>query len=254
VRNKALFVVIVAMSALFINSRNVRSQSPGTDDEKKFEVGGQFSVLQSAVPVATFTGIQCVTIPCPSIVFSNSREAQPGVGGRIGYNLTNNIAVEAELNFFPNADSFSVPEAFKGGHKIQGLFGAKVGKRFDKAGVFGKARPGFLYASKGDIQPRTDVLCIAMVSIFPPPAGCFETFSKTNLAFDLGGVVEVYPTKRTIIRFDVGDTIVRLSDRNVPGVFNPPPGILAPSFVTIIRAPAETTHNFQGSIGVGFRF
>ena len=252
-RKNSLFVVILGLSALFINSHNVHSQSPDTD-EKKFEVGGQFSVLQSPVPVATFTGIVCVRAPCPSFVISNSREAQPGFGGRVGYNLTNNVAVEAELNFFPNADSFSVPEAFKGGHKIEGLFGAKVGKRFDKVGIFGKARPGFLHAGKGDIRPRTDVLCIAAVSIFPPPAGCFETFSKTNLAFDLGGVVEVYPTKRTIIRFDAGDTIVRLSDRNVPGVFNPPPGILAPSFVIIIRAPAETTHNFQAGIGIGFRF
>jgi len=253
-RNNSLFIVIVAVSALFINSQNAYSQSPVTD-EKKFEVGGLFSILQSSIPrEATFTGVVCVTTPCPSFVISNSRESQPGLGGRFGYNLTTNVAVEAELNFFPDADSFSVPDAFKGGHKIEGLFGAKVGKRFDKIGIFGKARPGFLYASKGDFQPRTDVLCIAMVNIFPPPAGCFETISKTSLAFDVGGVVEVYPTKRTIIRFDAGDTIVRLSERNVSGVFNPAPGVLSPSFVTIIRAPAETTHNFQGSIGIGFRF
>lgn len=253
-RNNLLFVVILGLLALFINTQNVHSQSSDTD-EKKFEVGGQFSVLQSLIPrEATFTGVVCVTIPCPSFVISNSRELQPGFGGRFGYNLTTNIAVEAEVNFFPNADSFSQPDSFKGGHKIEGLFGMKVGKRFDKAGIFAKARPGFLHASKGDIQPRTNVACIAMVSIFPPPAGCFETISKTNFAFDLGGVVEVYPTERTIIRFDAGDTMIRLSERNVSGVLNPAPGVLAPSFVTIIRAPAETTHNFQFSIGVGFRF
>jgi len=252
-RNKSLFVLFVAVSALFINSQNVHSQSPGTD-EKKFEVGGQFSVVRSSISEARLTGVRCITIPCPTIVISKSREIQPGFGGRIGYNLSSNVAVEAELNFFPGADSFRVPDAFKGGHKIEGLVGAKIGKRFDKVGIFGKARPGFLTASKGDLRPRRDVFCIAMVNIFPPPAGCFETISKTSFAFDVGGVFEVYPTKRTVIRFDAADTIVRLSERNVSGVLNPPPGVLAPSILIVIRSPAETTHNFQGSIGIAFRF
>jgi hypothetical protein len=252
-RNNSLFAVILAVLGLFMNSQNVYSQSSGAD-EKKFEVGGQFSVLHSSIPdQVTFTGIVCVTLPCPSFLISNSREAQPGFGGRIGYNLTSNVAVEAELNFFPGADSFSVPP-FDGGHKIQGLFGVKAGKRFDKVGIFGKARPGFLSAKKGDVRPRANSLCIAMVSIFPPPVGCFETISTTSFAFDLGGVVEIYPTKRTIIRFDAGDSIVRLSERSVPGVLNPPPGVLAPSVLIVTRAAAETTHNFQGSIGIGFRF
>ncbi len=124
--------------------------------------------------------------------------------------------------------------------------GIKAGKRLDKVGIFAKARPGFIYASKGDLQPRANTACIA---IFPPPAGCSETISKTSPAFDLGGVVEVYPTKRTIVRFDVGDTIIRLGERNVSGSFN-----LFPSFVTVLRVPAETTHNFQASIGIGVRF
>jgi hypothetical protein len=250
-RNNLLFIVIVAASALFINNQNVHSQSPGTA-ERKFEMGAQFSVLHSAIPDrVTFTGVQCVTTPCPSIVISRSREFQPGFGGRIGYNLTNNIAVEGEMNFFPGADSFSAPEIFKGGHKIEGLFGVKAGRHFDKVGIFGKARPGFLYASKADLQPRPNTLCIA---IFPPPAGCSETISKNSFAFDVGGVVEHYPTKRAKIRFDAGDTIVRLGERTVSAVFNPSPGILSPSYVTVVRVAAETTHNFQGSIGIGFRF
>ena len=252
-RNNCLFVTLTVLT-LLINSQSAYSQSPDIDG-KKFEVGGQFSVLQSSVPrEVRFTGVVCVTIPCPSFEILNSREIQPGFGGRIGYNLTNHIAVEAELNFFPGADSFSVPETLKGGHKIEGLFGAKVGKRFDKVGFFGKARPGFLYASKGDIQPRANIGCIATINIFPPPVGCFETISKSSFAADLGGVLEVYPTKRTIIRFDAGDTIVRFGDRTVTGILNRGPGILAPSFVVVIRAPAETTHNFQGSVGFGYRF
>jgi Outer membrane protein beta-barrel domain len=245
-RNHSVFVAILALSSLFVSSQNAYPQSPDTDDQK-FEVGGQFSILHNSIPNrATFTGIQCVTTPCPSTVILGSRDSQPGFGGRIGYNLTKNVAVEAELNFFPNADSFSVPEAFQGGHKLQGLFGAKVGKRFDKVGAFGKARPGFFYASKGNLQGLAFGACL---TIFPTPAACFETTGKSNFALDLGGVVEVYPTKRTIIRFDAGDTIVRLGERNVPLVVSP-----GGFFVSVIRAPAKTTHNFQGSVGIGFRF
>jgi hypothetical protein len=177
---------------------------------------------------------------------SKSREWQPGFGGRFGYNLNTNIAVEAEMNIFPGADSFSVPEAFRGGTKLQGLFGVKAGKRFDKVGVFAKARPGFLRAGKGDIRLRTDIAC---PTLFPTPAGCFETISKTNFALDLGGVVEVYPTKRTIIRFDAGDAIVRLNERNLPAFFNP-----TASYLAVLRVAAETTHDFQLNVGVGFRF
>lgn len=244
-RNNSLVVVILAVSALFINSQSAYSQSPDTN-EKKFEVGGQFSILHSSIPSeARFTGIVCVTLPCPSFVIVNSRETQPGFGGRVGYNLTKNVAVEAELNFFPGADSFSVPVFSREGRELEGLFGVKVGKRFDKVGIFAKARPGFLHSTQGDLQ-RANVVCIA---IFPPPAGCFEPISTTNFAFDVGGVVEVYPTKRTIIRFDAGDTMVRLSERNVPLVLTP-----GGPFVSILRAPAETTHSFQASVGIGFRF
>jgi len=240
----------MGLATLCANSQTVYAQS-STADEKKFEVGAQFSILHSALSHGTFTGIVCVTTPCPSFVISHSREFQPGFGGRFGYNLTSNLAVEAEVNFFPDADSYKVPAGFQGGNKIEGLFGVKAAKRFEKVGVFGKARPGFLHASKGDLRPRTGSLCVA---IFPPPAGCFETSSKTNFALDLGGVVEVYPTKRTIIRFDAGDTMVFLGERNIPGFINPLAGSLAPSFLTIIPASAETTHNFQLNVGVGFRF
>jgi hypothetical protein len=253
-RKNLILVLIVAASALFFNAQNALSQSSGTDD-KKFEVGGQFSVLRNSIPrEATFTGIQCITTPCPSIVVSSSSETQPGFGGRFGYNLNNNVALEAELNFFPSADLIGASEIFKDGHTIEGLFGVKAGKRFDKVGIFGKARPGFLKTNKGGLRPRSNVACIAMVNIFPPPAGCFEAISKTSFAFDLGGVVEVYPTKRTIIRFDAGDTIVRMSERTIPVVLGRGGGILAPIFLTVVRAPAETTHNFQASVGFGFRF
>lgn len=246
------FLVRLAIaSLLLVGSREIQAQSTSAAG-LKFEAGGQFSLLNNSVSGGSATSIQCVTIPCPPIItFSKSRKTQTGFGGRFGYNLTNNIALEAELNFFPKADSFSQPSAFNDGRLTEGLFGLKAGKRFRKIGVFGKVRPGFLHATKGDLQGNPRVGCPA---VFPPLAGCFETTSTNSFAFDFGGVVEIYPTKRTIIRFDAGDTIVRLAKRNVLAVLNPLPGSLQASSLVVIGVPAETTHNLQINAGIGFRF
>lgn len=226
------FVVVMPVLILLMCGQTVRSQST-----EKFEVGGQFSVMQLSAPArATIV----------STTIAKERETQLGFGGRIAYNVSNNVAVEAEVNFFPNADTFG-NDFYGDGNSIQGLFGAKVGKRFEKVGVFAKARPGFLSASHGDLEEIPGIGCLL---IFPPPAGCFEPVRKTHFAFDIGGVVEVYPTKRTIIRFDAGDTIIRFSDRRVPVVFSS----ISSSFVGAMPVTAETTHNFQASIGVAYRF
>jgi len=78
--------------------------------------------------------------------FQPPNVTEPGFGGRFTYNLTKRIAIDSELNFFPNKNVFQ----FLGeGRALQGQFGVKLGKRFKKFGVFAKARPGFL--SVGDV-------------------------------------------------------------------------------------------------------
>jgi hypothetical protein len=254
-QKRGFFVVIAIVSLVLICGRDTHSQSPAADGHK-FEVGGQFSVLNnSVVSEANATVVICVQAPCPPKVnsFSKSRKTQPGFGGRFGYNLTDDLAIEAELNFFPKADLFSPPDAFNDGNLIEGLFGLKAGKRFEKAGIFAKARPGLLYVSKDDLQPAPGSPC-GQILTPPVDSRCFQTSSKNSFAFDLGGVVELYPTKRTLIRLDVGDTIVRLDKRNVTAGLNPLPSGFPASSLVIFGVPAETTHNFQGSVGIGFRF
>src|SRR5437762_13272068 len=60
-------------------------------DEKKFEVGGQFSVLRVTSSTVTSAGD----------ISGQDRETVPGFGGRFGYNISKHFAVEAEGNFFP---------------------------------------------------------------------------------------------------------------------------------------------------------
>lgn len=218
-----------------LHTQQARAQS----DDRKVEIGGQFSFLQVPTLTANSTGIVCVTIPCPTTALTRDTSTDVGFGPRIGYNATSYLTIEAEMNFFPR------DRDLEGGRKVQGLFGAKAGKRFEKAGIFAKARPGFVRFSRGDYQGRPTALCPA---VFPPPIGCFQPVAKTNFAIDVGGVVELYPSNNTIIRFDAGDTIIRFGDRRVAA------SSTTLSTLVVVPVASETKHNLQVGVGFGFRF
>jgi hypothetical protein len=215
------------------------------DEERKWEVGFQFSALSATNGEASITSVlPCINPPCPLVTTtSGGRQTEPGVGARVGYSFNRYLAVEGEVNFFPRERELRDLE-FNGGRKLQGLFGVKVGRRYERVGLFAKARPGFVHFAEGDLKPRPNVGCIA---VFPPPLSCFEPESRTDFAFDVGGVLELYPSSRTVVRLDAGDTILRTAAHRVPlGV--------ATFGGRSVAAPAATTHNFQGSVGFGFRF
>ena len=80
----------------------------------------------------------------------------------------------------------------------------------------------------------------------------FEFDRLSTFATDVGGVLEFYPSRRLVTRFDAGDTIIHFNRRTADVIaFDPVTSTftLAPSFV-----PARTTHNFQFMASVGFRF
>lgn len=193
------------------------------EDERTFEVGAQFSVIRVDND--------------PAAISISDRRSEPGFGGRFAYNLSRYVALESEINFFPrNYRGFITNHT--GGRITQGLFGVKAGVRKERFGVFGKARPGFMR------NHRT----VENVN-FPDGSGPdprdrfgFELGSASHLALDVGGVLEHYPSRRTILRLDLGDTIVRYA--SIP-VFNTNRG-----FINV----TEYQHNAQVSVGFGFRF
>jgi len=235
-RKSASFLVLVLFLAFAVVV--VHAQS----DDKKFEVGGQFSVLRVPTPIIRVTTLPCIVAPCPfTSVATQNRDTNYGFGGRFGYRLSKYFTLEAEGNFFPHDGVLDA------GRKIQGFFGVKAGKRFEKMGVFAKARPGFVRYSRGDYRAPVGP-CVA---IFPQPIGCYQALGRASFAIDLGGVFEYYPTTRTIIRFDAGDTMVRLPNRNVAAFQT---NTTTPFTLVVIPAAAETRHHFQGGVGFGFRF
>ncbi|MEK6282349.1 MAG: outer membrane beta-barrel protein [Acidobacteriota bacterium] len=214
-RPNTLLVLCTLAVYLFLNNEPVSAQS----DPPKFEVGTQFSLIR----------------------FSDLDITEAGFGARFTYNINKHVAVEAEVNIFPR-DPQDYTEALRGGHKTQGLFGLKVGKRSRRFGLFGKVRPGFVNFSHLSRLPEC---CTGM----PPP---FE-FSETDFALDLGGVAEFYTSRRTFIRVDVGDTIVHSNSGkkiSLPTPFTLPNGM---SILGTKGAIRSTSHNLQLTVGMGFR-
>lgn len=167
------------------------------------------------------------------------RSATIGGGGRLTFNLTRNLALEGELNYFPSSGSNNT-------RIFQSQLGVKAGLRFDRFGVFGKVRPGFINA-----QYNVTVFCLPPVC--PPGQVCIPrlpfpcsvfTDTYTRFSSDLGAVVEFYPAKRVVVRFDVGDTI---TSQRAPSV-----SLGNGQFAVISGNVAK--HNLQVSAGVGFRF
>lgn len=131
-------------------------------------------------------------------------QAPVGIGGRFFLNFTEHTSLDAELTrYFGETATF---------------LGAKSGLRFDRFGVFGKARVGMWH--------------------FGGEFFDFRLQRKTMPAADLGGVIEYYPSARTAIRIDLGDTILFYGSQSLFG----------------ITGRLGTVHNFQPGLGFSFRF
>jgi Outer membrane protein beta-barrel domain len=218
-QKRFLFGLTIVAMVLFAGS-DVFAQS----DTPKYEIGAQFSMVR----------------------FSDLDITEPGFGGRFTYNINKHVAAEAEVNFFPREVKDSFGQTLQGGRKTEGLFGLKLGVRKKRIGVFGKVRPGFVHFSN---FTRPGIVCTDRCPPLPPPR-----FSETDFAMDVGGVFELYPSRRTVVRFDIGDTIIHSGSGEhllLPSTFVLFDGTTLPTAKAIVRS---TSHNLQFSVGIGFRF
>lgn len=223
---KKLFLVMAI--TLLCSHPNIQAAF-AQSDAPKFEVGAQFSAMH----FDDFDpGNEVVRREFPNLLSStfNNEKWEPGLGLRFTYNLTRIIGLEAEVNFFPR-DKDPTPR-FSGGRKTEYLFGPKIGFRSKRFGLFGKARPGFVRFNRFPTIFRI-IRSPSTIEVDVTDSGPANFF-----ALDVGGVAEVYASRRIAIRFDIGDTIIHYRQRDEPNNL----------------APAYTRHNLQLSAGVGFRF
>jgi hypothetical protein len=145
-------------------------------------------------------------------------QSRSAVGGFVVYSPLAWLGVDASTSLF-----FSEPI---GGYAWQVLVGPRVGVNWNDLALFGRVRPGFVRFSERFGKPN-----IACILIFPPPEACLAP--HTNFSVDLGGTVEVPLNASTLLRFDLGDTVIRYG-RN--------------------EFESEWMHNLQFAAGVGWRF
>ncbi len=150
-----------------------------------------------------------------------------GLGGRLVYRAFPLLDLETEINFLPGNSATS-------GNHLQGFFGVKAGQRWKRGGIFLKARPGFIHFSRDPF------------GVGKPSSSFFSTerAASTEPDIELGGVIEYYTARGLILRFDLGDSVIHYARRTVRT------SDLLPPF----EAGGFTTHNWQGSFGISFRF
>ena len=220
---KRLLSTVVSLLCLTFGVLDAKAQS---DEEPKFELGIHFT-----------------SITKPDF---NNGATEPGFGGRFTFNFNRSVALEAVGNFFPHKCRFCGAGGGSGdnsGNIMQGLFGVKAGKRFQKWGIFGKARPGVVSFSEGDSR-----YVATGTGAFPFE---FRRNRLTNFALDLGGVLEFYPSRNIVTRFEAGDTLIHFGQRQSNYLTFDPTGV--PSLFPFTTR-SETRHNFQFVAGVGWRF
>jgi len=222
-----LFTLLIALTSPYTNRTNGQQSKP-SPELPKYEVGIDFSTL------TLYEG-----------------DTNAGLGGRFTYNLNRHVALEAAGYFFPGKCATCNGEIT--GHITEGLFGIKAGQRFKKFGIFGKARPGLISFSKGytDVFPTGGSISSTGAYTGPYPF-TFVEHGHTDFAADLGGVLEIYPKKRFLLRFDAGATFDRVGRQTIHYVnIDPITNNFTP--VTFTSEP-YTRRYFQFSAGVGFRF
>jgi hypothetical protein len=183
---------------------------------KRFEIGAGFAALGHGYNNRTDSAAGQVTTAA-------------GFGGHFDFDICPYLAFDSALIYFPKSEP--VVTAQSGGKVLEGLFGAKIGLRRDRVGYFLTLRPGFLRYSR-------------TVTEFPAsPTGVFGLAPNTIGALNVGTAIEVYTSRRTMLRFDVGDTMLFVPAKTVP---QPP---LSP-----ISFNPDLRHTIQISTGFGFRF
>ena len=95
--------------------------------------------------------------------------------------------------------------------------------------MFGKVRPGFTRLYDSGLECVGEMCALVLLA---------RPDYRAEFALDLGGVLEFYPSVRTVMRFELSDIMIRHGGR-----FTPP-----------CWGSSCTSHNLSSRAGIGFRF
>ena len=155
---------------------------PAQDNYTRFEIGAQFSTAR-----LTNTDLGATDYS--------------GFGGRFDWNLNRRLALEGQIDFFPE---HAIPLlTIQGGRTLQAVFGVRAKViQTRRLAVFGIIRPGLFHF--------TDVLYFN-----PNSATGFGERSETHFEVNLGGGLEYYLTPRWVLRADIEGNPYRVPNTRV---------------------------------------
>lgn len=139
-----------------------------------------------------------------------------GAGGWASVPVIHHISLDAAGFRLPEDDQTDSPQ--DGGPATEIFGGLKAGIRRDKMGYFGKFRPGMIRFDHG----------LAAEYQTGPSTFSVQSRPLRNLALDMGGVLEVYASRHTILRADASNVYIHYRGQTVAsssgGVYSPPLG------------------------------
>lgn len=109
----------------------------------------------------------------------------------MSWNFSHYVSVDAIAFYDPEKDNYLT--VHDGGTATVILPGVKAGIRRDHLGYFVAVRPGLIQFSRAN---QLDI---------PPKAYWRKT---TDFAVDTGGIIEVYPSRHTILRAEAGNNFI----------------------------------------------
>jgi hypothetical protein len=180
--------------------------TPAWKDDPRWSLGAQLTTLN---------------LPMDWEGCAGCRVTATGIGLDLDYRLTRLVYMDSEFNIFPGTGERGAVEEM--------LLGVKVGRTARSWGVFTQLRPGFVHYEK---------------TLLPGSSNEYE--DATRFAFDVGGSVEYYASRRSTIRFNMGTTFIHYRTGR-PDPRQPPVSVLSDDFYA-------TQGNFRATTGYVFRF
>jgi hypothetical protein len=153
-----------------------------------------------------------------------------GVGGFVGWRLLPGVGVDAVFTLYPS--EYPDGRAFSR-RRVESLFGVTIGPRLGPLRPFAAFRAGALRIDEAP-QPFPCIL------IYPPPLACSLAAGVTVTAFQLGGGMDLQLSRRSFLRVEAGDRVVRY----------PGPALVNGTF----EDGSFLGHDFRVTAGAGLRF
>jgi hypothetical protein len=166
----------------------------------RFSIEHRFGLLRDAEsePAATRTTLDAgvlLGLQLKEHLLLATVEPDRGIGAWVSSNFSKHLSWDTSAFGFPHDDHTASTQ--DGGPSLDAFSGIKAGLRREKFGLFAKARPGAVVFS------RTED------SIFITKTSALISNSKLpSFALDTGGIVELYPSRRFIVRAEAGNVSI----------------------------------------------